>query len=83
MGICGGGRDGVGYEGGISENFQNCVQQIDGCLWGLGGVPMYVRYVHMYVRTFLSKKLDLDPHILTICGTSETGKFVFFINFRD
>ena len=79
MGICGGGREGVGegYEGGISENFQNCVQQIDGFLWGLEGVPMYVR---TYVR-FCQKKLDLDPHILTICGPSETGKFVFFYQF--
>ena len=29
----------------VPGNFQNWVQHIDCCLWGLGGVPMYVRYI--------------------------------------
>ena len=50
----------------------------------LGGHPYIchdITHAHFY------QKLDLDPHndpyILTICGPSETMKFVFFINFRD
>ena len=50
----------------------------------LGGHP-YVRHGVMHARFYQKLDLDphIDPHILTICGPSETGKFLFFINFRD
>ena len=55
------GEGGWGMRGTYLKISKTVSQQIDGCLWGLGGVPMYVYYVHTYVRTFLWKKFRSRP----------------------
>ena len=57
MFVCGaeswGRGGGWGLGGRVPGNFQNWIQHIDGCLWGAGGVPMYICYVCTYICTFL------------------------------
>ena len=66
------------------KSLQKSIVHIYSCLICLGGRP-YVRHDVTHARFYQKLDLDphIDPHILTICGPSETGKFLFFINFRD
>ena len=63
---------------------QKSIVHIYSCLICLGGRP-YIRNDVTHTRFYQKLDLDphIDPHILTICGPSETEKFLFFINFRD
>ena len=70
MFVCGAQAWGRGGGGGwgVPGNFQNWVQHIDGCLWGLGGCT-YVHTLCMYIH-FCDKKLrSRSTYFDKICGS--------------
>ena len=73
MFVCGaeswGRGGGWGWEG-VPGNFQNWVQHIDGCLWGLGVyLCTYVTYVHTYVHFCDKKFRSRSTYFEKICGS--------------